>query len=114
VRGGSVKPFAVTAPKRLATAPEIPSVDEAGLPGDYIPGWFALFAPKGTPKDIINRVNAALIEAAADPGVRARLVDLGQDIYPREQQSPEALGTLVKVDAEKWWPIIREAGIKAE
>ena len=71
-----------------------------------------LFAPKGTPKDIIGRLNAAAVEALADAAVRLRLVDLGLEIFPREQQTPEALGALVKADAEKWWPIIKELGIK--
>ena len=76
--------------------------------------WYGLFAPRGTPKDIIGKLNAAVVEALADPAVRSRLVDLGLDIFPHEKQTPEALGALVKADAAKWWPIIKEFGIKAE
>ena len=114
VRAGAVKAFVVTAKKRLAVAPEIPTVDEGGLPGLQILGWFGLFAPKGTPRDIISKLNAAAVEALADPAVRSRIVDLGYEVFPRERQTPEALGALVKADAEKWWPIIKEFGIKAE
>ena len=114
VRGGSVKPFAVTSPRRLAIAPEIPSVDEGGAPGVYVPGWFALFAPKGTPKNIIDKLNAAVIEATADSNVRARLAELGQEFYAREQQTPEALAALQKADIAKWWPIIKASNIKGE
>ena len=85
-----------------------------GLPALSCSGWFGLFAPKGTPRDIIGKLNAAVVEALADPAVRSRLADLGLEIFPREQQTPEALGALLKADAEKWWPIIKELGIKAE
>jgi tripartite-type tricarboxylate transporter receptor subunit TctC len=114
VRTGAVKAFVVTANKRLAVAPEIPTVDEAGLPGLQILGWFGLFAPKGTPRDIIGKLNAAVVDALADPNVRQRLTELGQDIPPREQQSPEALAAFHKADTEKWWPIIKAANIKGE
>jgi tripartite-type tricarboxylate transporter receptor subunit TctC len=114
VRGGSVRAFAVTAAKRLAIAPEIPSVDDAGLPGVYVPGWFALFAPKGTPKDVVAKLNAAVVDTLADATVRARLADLGQEFYPREQQTPEALAAMQKADIAKWWPIIKASNIKAE
>jgi tripartite-type tricarboxylate transporter receptor subunit TctC len=85
-----------------------------GLPAISWSSWFGLFAPKGTPKDIIGTLNAAAVEALADPVVRSRFVDLGLEIFPRERQTPEVLGALVKADAEKWWPIIKELGIKAE
>jgi tripartite-type tricarboxylate transporter receptor subunit TctC len=114
VRGGSVRAFAVTAAKRLAIAPEIPSVDDAGLPGVYVPGWFALFAPKGTPKDVVAKLNAAVVDTLADATVRARLADLGQEFYPREQQTPEALAAMQKADIAKWWPIIKASNIKVE
>src|SRR6516162_2095029 len=99
---------------RLPLAPDIPTFGEMGLPALSFSSWYALFAPKGTPKDIIAKLNAAAVEALADPAVRSRLADLGQEIFPREQQTPEALGALVKSDAEKWWPIIKALGIKGE
>jgi tripartite-type tricarboxylate transporter receptor subunit TctC len=114
VRAGSVKAYAVTAKSRLAAAPDIPTVDEAGLPGFYISNWHALWVPKGTPKNVIAKLNAAVVDALADPTVRARLADLGQEIFPRDQQTPEALGALQKAEIEKWWPIIKAAGIKGE
>src|SRR5215470_1265968 len=114
VRAGRVKAFAVSAAKRLSSAPDIPTVDEAGLPGFYASLWHGLWAPKRTPKDIIAKLNAATVEALADPGVRARLADLGQEIFPGEQQTPEALAVFQKAEIEKWWPIIKEFGIKAE
>jgi tripartite-type tricarboxylate transporter receptor subunit TctC len=89
-------------------------VDEAGLPGLYLSNWFALYAPKGTPQPIISKLNAAAVAALADPNVRARLAELGQDIFPRAQQTPQALAALQKADCEKWWPIIRAASIKGE
>jgi tripartite-type tricarboxylate transporter receptor subunit TctC len=114
VRAGKIKAFAVTSKTRLAAAPDIPTTDEAGLPGFYFSRWHALWAPKSTPKDAIAKLNAAVVAALADAGVRARLADLGQDIFPREQQTPEALGAYHKAEIEKWWPIIKAAGIKAE
>jgi tripartite-type tricarboxylate transporter receptor subunit TctC len=114
VRAESIKAYAVTSDTRLALAPDIPTFGEVGLPALSWSGWYGLFAPKGTPRDIIAQLNAAAVEALADPAVRSRLVDLGSEIFPREQQTPEALGALVKADAEKWWPIIKELGIKAE
>ncbi|WP_245431122.1 Bug family tripartite tricarboxylate transporter substrate binding protein [Rhodoplanes roseus] len=113
VRDGQLKCFAVAAPARLPGAPEIPSADEAGLPGFHAGTWNAIFAPKGTPRPIIATLNAAAVVALADPAVRARLSDIGQDVPPREQQTPEALGALVEADIERWWPIIRAAGTKA-
>ena len=98
----------------LAAAPDIPTVDEAGLPGFHFSHWYAFWAPKGTPKDVIAKLNAAVVEALADPAVRRRLADLGLEIFPREQQTPEALAAFHKAEIEKWWPIIKAAGIKAE
>jgi len=114
VRSGNIKAFAVTGKRRLAAAPDIPTVDEAGLPGFYCSVWNALFAPKGTPRDIIARLNAAAVDALAEPAVRQRLADLGQQIVPREEQTPEALAALHKAEIAKWWPIIKAAGIRAE
>ena len=114
VRDDRIKAFAVTGKTRSAAAPEIPTVDEAGLPGFHFSVWNATWAPKGTPKTIVAKLNAAVIEALADTKGRARLMDLGQEIFPREQQTPEALYAFQKAEIEKWWPIIRAAGIKAE
>jgi len=114
VRAGSIKAYAVTAKSRLAMAPDIPTVDEAGLPGFHISSWHALWAPKGTPRNAIAKLNAAVVDALSDPVVRARLAELGQEIFPREQQTPEALRVLQKAEIDRWWPIIKAAGIKSE
>ena len=113
-RGGSIKAYAVTSDTRLAAASEIPTFAEMGLPAVSYSGWYGFFAPRSTPKDIIGKLNAAAVGALADPAVRSRLADLGMEIFPRERQTPQALGALVKADAEKWWPLIKELGIKAE
>jgi tripartite-type tricarboxylate transporter receptor subunit TctC len=114
VRAGSIKAYAVADKTRLTAAPEIPTVDEAGLPGFYSSIWFGLWAPARTPKEIIAKLNTAVVDALADPTVRARIAALGQDIPPREQQTPEALGAFHKAEIEKWWPIIKAANIKGE
>ena len=114
VRAGSIKAYAVTSDARMALAPDIPTFGEMGLPALSYSDWVGLFAPKGTPMDIISKLNVAAVEALADPVVRSRLAALGLEVFPREKQVPEALGALVKADAEKWWPIIKELGIKAE
>ena len=100
--------------RRFEAAPDIPTVDEAGLPGFYTSNWYALFAPKGTPKETIATLNGAAVAALADPTVRSRLADQGQQIPPRHQQTPEALAFYQKAEIEKWWPIIKAANIKAE
>jgi tripartite-type tricarboxylate transporter receptor subunit TctC len=114
VRAGAIKAHAVMAGSRFAAAPNVPTVDEMGLPGLHISGWFGLYAPKGTPRAVIDRLNAAVVDALADATVRARLADVGQDIPPREQQTPEALGAFTKAEIDKWWPIIKAANIKGE
>jgi tripartite-type tricarboxylate transporter receptor subunit TctC len=114
VNAGTIKAYAVTAKSRLAVAPDIPTVDEAGLPGFYFSFWHAIWVPKNTPKPVIAKLNAAVVDALADPTVRKRLTDIAQDIFPREQLTPEALGAFHRAEAEKWWPIIKAAGIKAE
>jgi tripartite-type tricarboxylate transporter receptor subunit TctC len=104
----------VTSDTRLALAPDIPTFAEMGMPALSFSVWGGLFAPRGTPRDIIDKLNAAAVEALADPAVRSRLFELGFEVFPRERQTPEALGAMVKADAAKWWPIIKEFGIKAE
>jgi len=95
-------------------APEIPTVDQAGVPGLHMPFWHGLWAPANTPRDIITRLNAAVSEALSDPSVRQRFDAIGQEIFPRNQQTPEALAALQKADIEKWWPVIKAANIKGE
>ena len=114
VRSGRLRPYAVTAKTRLAAAPDIPTVDEAGLPGFYMAVWHGLWVPKGTPAAVIAKLNTAVREALADANVQKRLVDLGQEIPAAEQQSPEALRAFHKAEIEKWWPIIKQAGIRGE
>jgi len=114
VQSGTLKAYAVTAKERIDVAPDIPTTDEAGLPGFYFSFWHAMWAPKGTPKPIIAKLNAAIVAALVDPETRKKLTDLAQVIYPRDQQTPEALHAFQKAEIEKWWPIIKAAGIKAE
>ncbi len=114
IRAGSMKAYAVTAPTRATMAPDIPTTDEAGLPGFYFSFWHAIWVPKDTPKDIVAKINDALMKALADPATRKRLIDIGQEIFPVEQQTPEALRTFQQAEIDKWWPIIKAANIKAE
>jgi tripartite-type tricarboxylate transporter receptor subunit TctC len=113
-KGGKVRAHAVTAKTRLASAPDIPTVDEAGLPGFYMSIWHAFWAPKGLPKDVSAKLNAAIREALADPAIRKRLEGLGQEIPGAEQQTPEALRAHHKAETDKWGPLIKQAGIKAQ
>ena len=114
VRAGKVRAYAVTAKSRIPTAPDIPTVDEAGLPGFYMAVWHGIWSPKGTPQSVIDKLNAAIVEALADPALRTRLSELGQEIPPRDQQTPEALSAFHKSEIDKWWPLIKAAGIKAD
>jgi tripartite-type tricarboxylate transporter receptor subunit TctC len=114
VRAKTVKAYAVTAKNPSAAAPDIPTVDAAGLPGFYMAVWHGLWAPKGTPADVITKLNAAVVDALADPSVRTRLAELGQEIPAPGQQSPQALGVFQKAEIEKWWPLIKADNIKAE
>jgi tripartite-type tricarboxylate transporter receptor subunit TctC len=114
VRAGTIKAYAHTAKTRLPAAPEIPTVDEAGLSGLYALNWQAVFVPKGTPKDVVTRFNSTVVTALADPTVRRRLADIGQEIFPKDQQTPQSLAAYQKAEIEKWWPIVKEANIKAE
>ncbi len=114
VNAGTLKAYAVTAKNRLSIAPDIPTTDEAGLPGFYFSFWHAFWVPKGTPKNIVAKLNEAVVNTLADPLTRKRLTDIAQDIFPREQLTPEALLAYHKAEIEKWWPIIKAANIKAE
>jgi tripartite-type tricarboxylate transporter receptor subunit TctC len=114
VAAGSVKPFAVTGTTRLASSPNIPTADEAGLPGFFASLWYGLWVPKNTPKDIVATLNATLVQVLADPSVKERLTDLGIEISALDRQSPEALRELQKTEADRWWPIIKAANLKAE
>jgi tripartite-type tricarboxylate transporter receptor subunit TctC len=111
IRGGKIKAIANLSPQRSASMPDIPTADETGVPGLYMSGWFGFFAPKGTPKDIIAKLNAATVEALADPAIQKRFTELGLDVAPRAQQTPEGLAAFQKTEIEKWWPIIKAAGI---
>ncbi len=113
-RAGAVKIIANLSPKRSAAIPDVPTSDESGIPGLYAAGWFGLFGPKGMPKQVVARINAAMVEALADPALKARFSDLGLDVASRELQAPEGLAAFHKAEIDKWWPIIKAAGIKAE
>jgi tripartite-type tricarboxylate transporter receptor subunit TctC len=114
VRGGNVRAYAILAKTAWVRSPDIPSVDEAGVPGLDMPFWHGLWVPANTPREVVGKLNRAAIEAVGDPSVRQRLADIGQEIFPHEQQAPEALAALQKAEIEKWWPIIKAANIKGE
>ena len=114
VRAGTIKAYAVAAKNRMAAAPEFPTADEAGLPGFHMSLWNGLWTSRGAPKPVIATLNAAVVDALADPAVKQRLAALGLEIFPREMQTPEALTAFQKAETEKWWPIIKTAGITAE
>ena len=114
IRAGAIKAIVNMSPQRSGAIPDIPTSDESGVPGLYMSGWFGLFAPKATPRSVIARLNDALVEALADPKVRMRFAELGLDIAPRVQQTPAALAAFHKAEIEKWWPIIKDAGIRGE
>ena len=111
-RGGNIRAYAILAGTPWARAPDIPTIDEAGVPGLHMPFWHGLWAPANTPPEIVRKLNQAAKEALADPSVRERLADIGQEIFPPEQQTPEALAALQKAEIEKWWPIIKAANIQ--
>ncbi|MEW6449247.1 MAG: tripartite tricarboxylate transporter substrate-binding protein [Pseudomonadota bacterium] len=113
-RAGSIKAFGVLTQKRWFAAPDVPTLDESGFPGVVMPFWHALWAPKGTPKDVVEKLNAAVKESLADANVRKRFMDLGHEVAPVEQQTPRGLYAVHKAEIEKWWPIIKAANIKAE
>src|SRR6516164_3624816 len=113
-RSGQVKAYAVMAKTRWAETADTPTSDEGGVPGLYASFWHGLWAPKGTPKSVIAKLDSAILESLADPALRQRFVELGQEPWPAEKQTPEALAAQQKAEIEKWWPIIKAAGIRAE
>src|SRR5215468_9652192 len=114
VRAGTIKAIANLSPRRSESIPDIPTSDEGGVPGLYMSGWFGFFGPKGLPKDVTAKLNGAMVQALAEPAVRARFAELGLDVASREQQTPEGLAAFHKAEIEKWWPIIKAAGVKPE
>jgi tripartite-type tricarboxylate transporter receptor subunit TctC len=113
IRSGQVRAYGVAATHRWAVAPEIPTLAEAGVPL-YFSLWRGIWAPKGTPKEIVAKINVAVADALAEPGVRERIAEIGQEIQPREQQTPAALAVFHRAEAEKWWPLIKGANISAQ
>jgi tripartite-type tricarboxylate transporter receptor subunit TctC len=113
-QAGNLKVYAVLAPQRLLQAPDIPTADEAGMPGFHVLNWNGFWAPRGTPAEVIARLNAAVVGILAEPQMRKRLIDLAYEIQPREQQTPQALADLQRAEIAKWWPIIKAANIRGE
>jgi tripartite-type tricarboxylate transporter receptor subunit TctC len=113
-RAGTVKILANLSPARSAVIPNIPTSEESGIPGLYASGWFGLFGPRGLPREVLARLNDAMVKALADPKVRERFTDLGLDVAAREQQSPEGLAAFHRAEIEKWWPVIKAANIKTQ
>jgi tripartite-type tricarboxylate transporter receptor subunit TctC len=114
IRAGQIRALAVMSKQRWWAAPDVPTMDEAGVAGLYSSFWHGIWAPKGTPKEIVGKLHAAIVQALADPATRQRFRDIGQEIWPREQQTPEALAAQQKAEIERWWPVIKDAGIKAQ
>jgi len=114
VRGGNIRAYAITADKRIESAPDVPTVDEAGLPGFHMTLWSGLWVPKGTPKDIVDKLNAAAVDALNDPAVRKQLENLGLQMPPKDQLTPQALGAWQKAEIAKWWPVIKAANVKVD
>jgi tripartite-type tricarboxylate transporter receptor subunit TctC len=114
VRSGGLKAYAILAKTHWSRAPDIPTVDEAGVPGLHMPFWHGLWVPARTPRDVVSRLNATVVEALADASVRQRFAQMGQEIFPKEQQTPEALAALQKAEIDKWWPVIKAASIKLD
>jgi tripartite-type tricarboxylate transporter receptor subunit TctC len=113
-RSGNVKILANLSPQRSRVIPDLPTSDESGIPGLYAAGWFGLFGPRGMSKEVVSKINSAMVAALADPKVQARLGELGLDLASREQQSPEGFASFLKADMDKWWPVIKASGIKVE
>jgi len=114
VRAGNIRAYAVTSDKRLESAPDVPTTDEAGLPGFHMTLWSGLWVPKGTPKEIVTKLNAAAVDALTDPAVRKQLENLGLQMPPKDQLAPEALGAWQKAEIAKWWPVLKAANVKVE
>jgi tripartite-type tricarboxylate transporter receptor subunit TctC len=114
VRAGNIRAYAIVDSKRVASAPDIPTTDEAGLPGFHMTLWSGMWVPKGTPKDVITKLNASVVEALNDPGVRKQLENLGLQMPPADKQTPEALGAWQKAEIARWWPIIKAANVKVD
>jgi tripartite-type tricarboxylate transporter receptor subunit TctC len=114
VRAGTIKAIANLSARRSASMPDIPTSDETGVPGLYMSGWFGFWAPKGTPKEIVGKLNAAMMQVLAEPSLKAKFAELGLDVASPQQQTPEGLAAFQRAEIDKWWPIIKAAGVKAE